>query len=137
MENWQLAVVILASVIVGGLIPVIIMVALAHYRAAREIAETGAHLRRSLAKLDVISDRAEVLSRGFKGGEEKIADLLTSVGHLADGIERNMNAINAVSTIVGSLGTAVAAYFNSRSQAGDGEPPRGAESVESGHIHNQ
>jgi len=114
MESWQLTLVILASVLVGALIPLFIMAAFALYRAGREIAEIGARLKPTLAQLEVISDRVEILSRGFKGGETNIADLLTSVGHVAQGLERNMKTINTLSTIVATAGTAVAAFVSTR-----------------------
>jgi hypothetical protein len=124
MENWQLVVVVLASVFVGALIPLIIMMALALHRAAKAIAEIGVRLNRTLTQVEVISDRVEVLSRGLKGGEASIADLLTSVGHLANGFERNMKVINISSAVIASVGTAVAAYVKTRFSAQEsGEPP--------------
>jgi len=114
MENWQLTLVILASVFVGALIPLFIMIAIAFYRAGREIAEIGARLKRTLTQVEIISDRVEILSRGFKGGETNIADLLASVGHLAHGLERNTKIINIVSTIMASVGTAIAAFVKTQ-----------------------
>ena len=114
MENWQLTLVILASVFVGALIPMLIMIAIAFYRAGREIAEIGARLTRTLTQLETISDRVEMLSRGFKGGETNIADLLTSVGDLARGLERNMKIINIFSAIMASVGPAIAAFLKTR-----------------------
>jgi hypothetical protein len=114
MENWQLTLVILASVLVGALIPLLVMVAIASYRAGREIAEIGARLKRTLTQVEIISDRVEILSRGFKGGETDIADLLTSVGHVARGLEQNMKFINIFSTIMASVGTAISAWVKTR-----------------------
>ena len=129
MENWQLTLVILVSVFIGALIPLFIMVAIAFYRAGRAIAEIGAQLKRTLTQFEIISDRVEVLSRGFKGGEANIADLLNSVGHLARGLERNMKIINMVSAIIASVGTAIAAFVTTKSakpdvtQVPQNEPP--------------
>jgi len=64
-----------------------------------------------------------VLSRGFKDGETPIAALLDSVGHVANGLERNMKAINVVSTVMASVGTAIAAYVTTRRAAEAGVPP--------------
>jgi len=113
MENWQLTLVILASVFVGALIPLLVMLAIALYRVGREIAEIGARLRRTLTQVETVSDRIEVLSRGFKGGETNIADLLTSVGTLARGLERNMKIIGVFSAIMASLGPVIAAFVKS------------------------
>jgi hypothetical protein len=124
MENWQLTLVILVSVFVGALIPLFIVMAMAFGRAGREIVEIGARLKRTLNQFEIISDRVEVLSRGFKGGETNIADLLTSVGHLASGLERNMKMINIFSTILASMGTAIAAFVKTRSPVKEtGNPP--------------
>jgi len=114
MENWQLTLVILASVLVGAMLPLLIMVASAAYRVGREIAEIGARLKRTLTQVEVISDRVEILSRGFEGGEATIAELLATVGQLASGLDRNMKTINLISTLVASVGTAVAAYVGTR-----------------------
>jgi hypothetical protein len=114
MEDWQLTLVILASVFVGALIPLLLMGAVALYRAGGAIADVGAKVKHTLARVDVISERVEVLTRGFKGGEADIADLLASVGHLARGLERNMKAINIVSAVLASVGTAIAAYVGAR-----------------------
>ena len=123
MENWQLVAVVLASVFVGALIPLIIMMALALHRAGKAAAEIGVRLNRTLAQVEVISDRVEVLSRGLKGGEASVADLLTSVGHLANGLERNMKVINISSAVIASVGTAIAAYVKTRFPAGGPEEP--------------
>ena len=124
MENWQLTLVILGSVFLGGLIPLLIMTAIAFYRAGRAIAEVGARLAPTLTQVETISDRVEVLSRGFKGGETDIADLLKSVGDLARGLEQNMKIINVISTILASVGPAAAAYIKTRFPAENtGKPP--------------
>lgn len=114
MENWQLTLVILASVFVGALIPMLIILASAVYRAGREVGEIGAQLRRTLTKVETISGRVEVLSRGFVGGEKNIADLLDSVGALSRSLERNMKIINVLSTIMTSAGSAAAAYMQTK-----------------------
>lgn len=114
MENWQLIWVISGSIFVGALIPLFTMIAIAFYRAGREIAEIGAQMRRTLTQVEIISDRIEVLSRGFKGGEKDISDLLTSVGHVARGLEQNMKYINIFSTVMASVGAAVSAFAKTR-----------------------
>jgi hypothetical protein len=114
VENWQLTWVILASVFVGALIPLLVMITIAFYRAGREIAEIGAQMKRTLTRVETISDRVEILSRGFKGGEKDIADLLTSVGHVARGLEQNIKFINISSTIMASVATAVSAFVKTR-----------------------
>jgi|WetSurMetagenome_2_1015567.scaffolds.fasta_scaffold941436_1 hypothetical protein len=110
MENWQLTLVILASLFVGALLPVLVMGAVALYRAGSAIAQIGARLERTLTQVEVVSDRVEMLTRGLKGGEANIADLLTSVGHLARSLEHNMKTINVVSAVIASIGTAIAAW---------------------------
>ena len=114
MENWQLTLIILASVLVGAMLPLLIMLASAAYRVGREVAEIGARLKRTLTQVEVISDRVEVLSRGLKGGEQTIAEVLAAVSHLASGLEHNLKTINLVSTIVASVGTAVATFVSAR-----------------------
>jgi hypothetical protein len=137
MENWQLTLVILVSVFVGALIPLLVMTTIAIYRAGREIAEIGTRLKRTLNQFEIISDRVEMLSRGFKGGETNIADFLTSVGNLANGLERNMKIINIFSTIIASVGTAIAAFLKTRfpkEETGNPLAPDGVEVPENGQA---
>ncbi|MDD5308528.1 MAG: hypothetical protein PHU25_14495 [Deltaproteobacteria bacterium] len=128
MGNWQLALVILASVLVGAFIPLLVMLASAIHRAGREFADIGARLKRTLTKVELISDRVEVLSRGFEGKEADLADALTSVGNLARGLDRNMKLINIFSTIIASVGTVIAAFVKTRFPAEETRepPPSGA-----------
>ena len=116
MENWQLALVILTAVFIGALIPVFIVLALTIYRAGREIAEVGRQLRPTLAQVQLISDRVELLSRGLDGGEKNIAALLAATGKVADGLERNMRLFNISSAVVASVAPAVAAFLKTMSQ---------------------
>lgn len=121
MENWQLTVVILVSVSVGALIPLLILVAIAFHRAGKEIGEIGARLRRTLTQVDNIAERVEVLCQGFEGGETKIADLMRSVGHLANGLEQNMKAINVITAVTASLGAGIAAFVKTSAKSPDSE----------------
>lgn len=114
MENWQLTLVVVASVLAGAAIPLLALMAIALYRAGKEMAEISGRLKRTLDQVEVISDRVEVLSRGLKGGEQTIAEVLAAVSHLASGLERNLKTINLVSTIVASVGTAVATFVSAR-----------------------
>ena len=115
MENWQLTLVILAAVFTGVLIPLLFMMTRAFYRAGREISQIGERLIRLLDQIEIISGRVEVLTRGFKGGETEIADLLRSAGNLSRGIERNMKIINILSTFLTSVGSTAIAFFKHRS----------------------
>ena len=133
MENWQLTLVILASVLVGALIPMLLIITAAFYRVGKEIAEIGARLTRTLAKVETISDRVEMLSRGFKGGETDIASLLSSVGELSRGLERNMKIINIFSAIMASVGPVIAAFVNTRLQPDEKEKPLTPEVVVPGN----
>jgi len=123
MENWQLALVVLGGVLVGAFLPLVVMLGVAIHRAGKEFALMGVQVKRTLTQIELISDRVEVLSRGFKDGETPIAALLDSVGHVANGLERNMKAINVVSTVMASVGTAIAAYVTTRRAAEADAPP--------------
>lgn len=114
MENWQLTLIVLASVFVGALIPLLIMTAMAVYRAGRALAEIGVQLKRTLSKLETVSDRVEVLSRGFEGKETNIADLLTTVGNLSRSIDRNMKIIDMFSAIAASVGMLISSLAKTR-----------------------
>jgi hypothetical protein len=129
MQNWQLALIILASVLIGALIPLLVMAAIAISRVGGEIAATGAQLRRTLDHIEVIAERVETLSLGLKGGETQVAQALASVGQLARGLDRNMKIIDLISTLLASVGTAIAAFVATRvaSTAAKTSPSQGAE----------
>jgi hypothetical protein len=114
MENWQLTLIILASVFVGASIPLLVKLGITIHRAGIEIAEIGTQMKRTMVHVEIISERVEVLSRGFKGGEMDIADLLKTVGHVAQGLERNMKTVNMLSAIVTTVGSAVGAFVKAR-----------------------
>lgn len=114
MENWQLPILILAAILVGALIPVLIIGALAIHRAGVAISDIGIQIKRTLTQIEIISDRVEVLSRGLQGGEKNVAELIAAVGSVAQGLERNMKIINITSTIIASVGSVVAAYAQNR-----------------------
>ena len=114
MANGQLTLIILASVLVGALLPVLVALALALFRAASGIAQVMPKMARTLTQIETIANRGEQLSRVFKDGEADIADLLTAVGKLARGIERNLRVVNVVSGIAAAIGPAIAAFVGAR-----------------------
>jgi hypothetical protein len=124
MENWQLTLLILGSVFVGALIPIFVMIAIAVYRGSKEISNIGAQLARTMTHVETISDRIETLSLGLKGGETNVADVLTSVGAVARGLERNMKIINIVSAILTSVEPAIAAFIKTRFPTEETGKPR-------------
>lgn len=115
MENWQLALVVLAAVLVGALLPALILVSLAMQRAAREVTAIGAQLQRSLAQVEVVAARVEVVSRGLAGGEQSLSAMVAAVGQVAHGLEQNMRLVNGVSAVMAAVGPAISAYFKARS----------------------
>jgi hypothetical protein len=114
MENWQLALIILAAVLVGAAIPVFIMACRAFYRAGKEISQIGERLMNLLSSAEIITDRFEVMTRGIKEGETDIADLIKSAGNLSRGINRNMKIINIFSTFLLSAGAAVTGFIKNK-----------------------
>jgi len=116
VENWQLALVILAAVLVGAAIPVFVMLFAALNRAGREIAELGRRLKPTLSHIEVISERVETLSRGLEGGQKNIAALLAAMGDSAHALESNMKIINIASALITSLGPAAAAFIKTMRQ---------------------
>jgi hypothetical protein len=110
METWQVVLVVLASALAGALLPAFLMLALALFRAARRIESLGDQLEPTLAKVQIIATRVETLSRGLEGGEKNVADLLSVIGDLAHGVERNLRMINAASAILAAAAPAVAAF---------------------------
>jgi hypothetical protein len=121
METWQVVLVVLASVLVGALMPALLMLSMALFRAARRIESLGDQLAPTLAKVEVIATRVETLSRGLEGGEKNIADLLSVIGELAHGVERNLRMINAASAVLAAAAPAVAAFVQAMRAPADVE----------------
>ena len=113
MENWQVALIVLSSVVVGALIPALVMLSVVLYRAAREIATVGRLLGPTLLKVQAISARIETVSRGLDGGEKTIAECLSVAGDLSRSMERNMKLINVASAVLAAAAPAVAAFIQS------------------------
>ena len=113
MENWQLALVILASVLVGALIPVLVMAALAIRQASRDIHQIGQRLAPTLDSIQRISERVETLSQGLEGGERNIAQLLQVLGEVSATLQRNIKVVNIASAVMAAAGPAVAAFVSS------------------------
>lgn len=123
MQTWQLTLIILAAVVAGAAIPLLFLLASAVLRAGREITALGAQLGHTLTQVDLISVRVEKFSRGLEGGETSVAEMLTAVGALSRSLDRNMKIINVLSTILASVGTAAAAYVQTRASAAPDAPP--------------
>jgi len=114
MENWQVVLIVLASVLVGALIPSLVMFTTVLYRAAREVTSIGTLIEPTLLKVQVISDRVEALSEGLEGGESSVAKLLSVIGELSRGLERNLKVINVASTVIAAAAPAVVAFIQAR-----------------------
>jgi hypothetical protein len=125
MEHWQLAVILLAAVLVGALIPACIALAMGLSKAGKEITELGKQLKPTLGQLQLISARVERLSRGFDGGEKNIAEMLGTVGDLSHVVQRNMKLFHLSSTVVAAMGPAIAAFIATMTQPAEAEeqPP--------------
>lgn len=121
MENWQVALLVLASVLVGALIPACVMLSVVLFRAGREIAGMGRALAPALVRIEAISERVDNLTRGLEGGEKSISELLAVVGELARGLERNMKMINVATTVLAAAVPAVAAFVQAMRAADDNE----------------
>lgn len=99
MENWQLTLIILSSVFMGALIPVLIMAAIALFKVIRQIVEIGPSVKRTLAHIETISDRVEILSNN---------------------LDRNMKIINILSLVASSIGPVVSA-ISKKMHTGEGQ----------------
>lgn len=111
METLQLVIVVLASVVVGALIPIIVMLCVALHRAGREITATSRLLAPTLVNLRAISERVEALSRGLEGGEKRVAELMSALGERAQGMERNMQLVQVATTVIAAAVPAIGAFI--------------------------
>jgi hypothetical protein len=121
MASWQLVLVILTAVLVGAVIPVALGLSIVLYRAAREITALGKRLTPALEQTRTVLDRVEMLSRGLKGGEKDVADLLGAIGVLSRGLERNAKIFDISSAVLAAVGPAVAAFVTTMGKSNDSE----------------
>jgi uncharacterized protein YoxC len=117
MDNWELTSMILAAVLVGALVPACVAVALAVLGASKEFTALCRQLRPTVDEVQLITQRVEKMSRGLNGGEKKLADLLTTVGEVTEGVHRSMRLLHIASAVAASVGPAVAAFIKTMSQS--------------------
>ncbi len=134
MEQWQLAVVILAAVMVGALVPVIAMFGLTLASVRRQIDATGARVAHTLDHVEHITQRVDTITTGLEGSEEHVRSLNETIGEAAKMMESLRSLMQVGSSVGASLGPAVQGFLmqmatqngNGGYPAAQGHPAAGA-----------
>ncbi len=123
MENWQVVVIVLCSVLVGVCIPVLIMAGATLLSLRRQTVALGRKTDAVLDDVQVIARRIRGFTAGIEGGESSLRDVVGSLGNLG-AILKHHAPIDWTNLIVSVLLPAMASVFRTLS-----EPPPSAEGV--------
>jgi hypothetical protein len=116
METWELTIVVLASVLVGALLPVLFLLTATLAAVRRRIAENATRFDVTLERFHVVSGRLESASRGLEGSEAEVARLVQVSGSLADRLAQAEKAVKVATALGNAIGPAVAAFVQGITQ---------------------
>ena len=109
MANWQVVLVVLAAVLVGGLLPVLFQLRATLRQVARSIGTTGTRLDKTLDESLAAAERINRLVGGLDGGDKQLARLLTSIEQLAEVVDKVKSTVNVASAVGAAVVPAVSA----------------------------
>lgn len=113
MDSWRIALVVLVAVLVGSLIPVLFQLRTTLRQVERRLRTTGRRVDRTLDEAHAAAERINHLIAGLDGGERQLATLLTSVGQLAQTLDRVRSTVNIASAVGAAVAPAVVAMVRS------------------------
>ncbi|MDX9720180.1 MAG: hypothetical protein RBU37_05505 [Myxococcota bacterium] len=137
MESWQVTLLILFSMLLGALIPIMVMIFLTLFRTYKRIAQFTEQMQPTVKQLQLVAERAELLSRGLEGSEAKLAQILDTTSKLAERVERNMSLIGIASSVAAVVGPAVSAFMASRNSEAAAEETEEADEDASTNDENE
>jgi uncharacterized protein YoxC len=120
MANWQLTLIILASILVGALIPLLVSVVFTLQAVRRQLESTGQRLDATLDQAQETLARVNRLSRGLDGGERQLEGLKNMVGDLTETLGKVNGLVKMGLAVGAAVGPALAALmtrFTSRGAA--------------------
>jgi uncharacterized protein YoxC len=136
MAPWQLTLIILASILVGAIIPLLVSVAFTLQAVRRQLDSTGRRLDATLDEAQETLARVNRISRGLDGGERQLEGLKYMVGDLTDTLGKINGLVKLALTVGAAVGPALAAVATrlmnrcapappAAEPAGDAEPAVG------------
>ncbi len=127
MENWQLALIILASVLMGAMIPVIVMFALLLASVRRQIESTGRRVDEALDGMQVAVDRVNRVTSGIDGLERPIGDLVEMLESVTQSLGKAGAAISVATAAGAAVAPTVATFVKTMMDEGEEGDGAGAE----------
>jgi len=109
MAHWQLTLIILASILVGALIPLLISLATTLAAVRRQLESTGQRLDATLDQAQETLARVNRLSRGLDGGERQLEGLKNMVGDLTETLGKVNGLVKMGLAVGAAVGPAIAA----------------------------
>lgn len=122
METWELTIVVLASVLVGALLPVLFMLTALLATMRRRVAENATRFDETLERFHATAGRLESASRGLEGSETEVAKLVQASGSLADRLAQAEKAVKIATALGSTVGPAVAAFIEGLTHHHQGTP---------------
>jgi uncharacterized protein YoxC len=103
MGTWQIISMALAAILVGGLVLVLVQLRTTLRQVDRRLKSTGRRVDRTLDETKAAVERINRLLGGLDGREQDLGSLFTSMGRLAQTLDRVRGTI----TIASAVGAAV------------------------------
>lgn len=116
METWELTIVVLASVLVGALLPVLFVLTSTLVAVRRRISENATRFDETLERFHVVAGRLESASRGLEGNDAAVVRLVQASGSLADRLAQAEKTVKVATAFGNAIGPAVAAFVHGITQ---------------------
>lgn len=114
MENWQVILIVLFSVFVGGCIPVLVMAGVTLMSLRRQTAALGKKADEVLDDVQVIARRIRSFTRGIEGEENTLREVVSSLGGLS-AVLKHQKPVDWTNLVVSVLLPAAVAFFRTLS----------------------
>jgi len=121
MENWQLALVVIAALFVGVLIPTVIQYQVTLRSVHRVIRSNESDIRRILGEVSQFSAHLNRIGASLDGNTQHVKTFLSALEDLVRGINKVRGTLRTASIVGATVGPAIGAAIRAW-QSGQGDP---------------
>lgn len=126
MEGWQVAVIVLVSILVGALVPAVVLFFITLRTLKTQIESTGQRLDDTLDQLRKTIERVDRMSSNLEGSEQKMAHIVGEIDGFLHSVERLKNT----ALLAGQVATMVAPFVSNLVQQFRNSPSPASEEEE-------